>query len=304
MQIEEVKVAVLDNIAPELQTPVLEVLNRTKLNWDVRKEDLISNQKYLETPLAGVFREDSDKFLGAPSKKYTIYQNSELVETIYAAAKHLNLKIVGGGALYEGIKVYLQLELPDEFVGNSQIKRFLTVVNSHNGLGSVSFGSTNSILNKIPSGVESSTFFRLYGQQDKFRHCSIVQQRVRTAVNQLLETITAENKTMLIFKKMAEIKVEDELLRKIMLDCYAIDLNQAAATLTSRQAAKAEKTSAIITQEINKQDGSVWGLFNGILRNTEMSIPQSKNATDYVMNGTGYNVNMKAFNTISQFLNL
>jgi hypothetical protein len=31
-------------------------------------------------------------------------------------------------------------------------------------------------------------------------------------------------------------------------------------------------------------------------------MPQTKKPTDYLMGGTGYNVNMKAYNTIVQFL--
>jgi hypothetical protein len=142
----------------------------------------------------------------------------------------------------------------------------------------------------------------MYNQMDKFRHCSIVQQRVKTAVNQLFQTITQENKTILLFKKMAECKVEDELLREIMMKCYAIDLNAATSTMTPRQEKKVNDISFALTQEINKQDGTVWGLFNGIIKLTDYNIPAGKSTNDFVMAGTGYAVNMKAFNTINDFL--
>ena len=299
----ETKVALLDNITPELREEVKDILVQTNLNWDVRKEDLISFPSNLPTPNSGVYRNDTNNYLGTASKKYTIYQNSELIETIHQAAKQFGMTIVDGGSLYDGVRVYLQLQFPDEYVGNSQIKRYITAVNSHNGLGSVGFGSTNDILNITSVSSSKYRFFRMYNQMDKFRHCSIVQQRVKTAVNQLFQTITQENKTILLFKKMAECKVEDELLREIMMKCYAIDLNAATSTMTPRQEKKANDISFALTQEINKQDGTVWGLFNGIIKLTDYNIPAGKSTNDFVMAGTGYAVNMKAFNTINEFLN-
>jgi hypothetical protein len=209
-QVIETKEANMENVAPELQKKVKTILDKTNLNWDVRQEALISADKGLPSNLSGIYRDDNDAFLGAPSKKYTIYQNCELVETIYAAAKQFKLEISDGGSLFSGERVYLQLALPDEYVGSSQIKRYITAVNSHNGLGSVGFGSTNDIINVTPAGTSSAKFFRMYGNMDKFRHSSNVHDRVRSAVNQLFESLTQDRKTVEMFQLMAYTKIEDE----------------------------------------------------------------------------------------------
>ena len=67
--------------------------------------------------------EPKDIWLGTTSKKYTPYQNSELVLTIHVAGKAVDLKIIGGGSNYEGKRVFLLLQLPEEYVGNTKIER-------------------------------------------------------------------------------------------------------------------------------------------------------------------------------------
>ena len=79
-------------------------------------------------------------------------------------------------------------------------------------------------------------------------------------------------------------------------------MNVNQKTLTVRQLNKMNKVAGIITQQVKNEKDSVWGLFTGILKCTQDLKPQTKDAQDYVMAGTGYNVNMKAFNTITRFL--
>lgn len=287
---------------------VEKILDKTDLNWDVRKEDLIAisslDGQTLSTNLSGIYRNDNNNYLGSPSKKYTIYQNSELVETIALAGQQYDLDISEGGFLYDGQGVYLQMKLEDEFVGNSQIKRYITAVSSHNGLGSVGFGSTNNIINIDRQGnMSDAMFFRMYRNVDKFRHCSLVQKRVSNAVNQLFYTLTQDNENVLLMKKMADVKVTDEVLRDIIYQCYKVDLNKKLDDLKPREQEKIKKITETIDKEIKKEKGSCWGLFNGVLQNTKYSVPRTKNVKDYTMSGSGFNVNMKAYNSILEFIN-
>ena len=107
------------------QKEVKRILEENKLDWDVRKEDLIAVSTFTEngsegihlpTPNSGIYRNDNNIRLGTTSKKYTCYQNSELVECIYEASKAVNLQITGGGFCYEGSRVYLDLKLEDVYV--------------------------------------------------------------------------------------------------------------------------------------------------------------------------------------------
>ncbi len=285
------------------ETEVTRILNETDLNWEVRLEDLVAKPSNLETPCAGLFRDDTDTYLGVVSKKYTIYQNRELVDTIMEAAKHFDLEIVNGGWLYDGERVYLQLELPSAYVGKSEVKRYVTAMNSHNGRGSVVFGATNEILNITERGVESKKFFQVFKEMDKFRHTQSVHTRVNSAIQGLFGSITKENETTILMEKMAKLKVKDEVLREIMFKCYKVDLNKSIAELPTRTQNRIKQISQTLEGEINKQDGSMWGLFQGVLKNTENSTPKNKTTDENVYGGSGRTINMKAYNIIRNYVN-
>lgn len=294
-------VSAQETINPKVE--VDKILNSTDLDWEVRMEDLVARPSNLETPCAGLFRDDTDTYLGVVSKKYTIYQNRELVDTIMEAAKHFDLEIVNGGWLYDGERVYLQLELPSAYVGKSEVKRYVTAMNSHNGRGSVVFGATNEILNITERGVESKKFFQVFKEMDKFRHTHSVHTRVNSAIQGLFGSITKENETTILMEKMAKLKVKDEVLREIMFKCYKVDLNKSIAELPTRTQNRIKQISQTLEGEINKQDGSMWGLFQGVLKNTENSTPKNKTKDENVYGGSGRTINMKAYNIIRNYVN-
>lgn len=301
MQKSNLSEGIFNSVSDELKQTIEEILIKTNLNWDVKKENLVS-ETGLITPNAGMFRMDNDEWLGTTSKKYTPYQNSELVLTIHVAGSKLNMKIVGGGENYGGKRVYLLLELPDEFIGNSQIKRYVTAVNYHNGLGSVGFGSTNKIQNATSNGVYSNNFFRLYSNLGTFRHCSSVNERISIAINKLFQSIKEDNEMMTMFNLMAQTKLEDSLLADVMKACYGVDLNNSQSNLSTRQFNKITAVSNCVTAEVKNQENTIWGLFNGILRSTEQFTPKSATKDDFYMAGQGYSINMKAYNTIYEYL--
>lgn len=289
------------DLSDKQKEEIQSILNVTKLGWQVRKENLIS-ETGLETPSAGIFRNDNNSWLGTTSKKYTPYQNEELITTIHLAAEELGLKIESGGELKGGKKVFLQLELPTAYIGKSELKRYITAINSHNGLGAVGFGSTNDIINYSNQQLSNYKFFKISGNMDKFRHCSSTSQRVRVAVNQLFQTIKEDKQTMEMFELMSSTKINDALLNNIMQACYKVNVNNTLNDVTPRQLDKVKRISDVLTDEIEKEDGTIWGLFNGVLRYTKECAGNRKNENDYVMSGKGFKVNMAAYRTIIGYL--
>ena len=232
-----------------------------------------------------------------------LYQNRELVSTMYESSRAMDLNIDSGGEIYRGEKVFLQMNLRDEYVGDSLIKRSVTAVSSHTGKSSIGFGSTNKILTLDSNGNHNEyKFFRMFGAYDSFRHCQAASGRVKNAVEALFKTLVDDKQLMDSFKLMANTKCNDDLLYMIIKNCFKIDMNVNQKTLTVRQLNKMNKVASIITQQVKNEKDSVWGLFTGILKCSQELKPQTKDAQDYVMAGTGYNVNMKAYTTISQFL--
>ena len=72
--------------------------------------------------------------------------------------------------------------------------------------------------------------------------------------------------------------------------------------LSTRQFNKITAVSNVVTQEVQNQENSVWGLFNGILKSTEQFTPKNAQKEDFYMAGQGYSINMKAYSTIFDYL--
>jgi hypothetical protein len=293
---------VFSQISEDLKNEVKQTLSKTGLDWDVVQEELVSVTG-LKTPNSATFRSDSNSWLGTMSKKYKPLQNSELVLTLIAAASKFNLKISSGGVNYDGKRVYLNLNLEDKYVGDSRIKRFISVVNYHNGLGSVNFGSYYKIEEMGPNGeVINKNFFKLNSEAGRFRHSSNLNEKIAVTIENLFASIKEDEGVIETFNKMAEIKVNDEMLKEIIFKCYGIDPGDPTQTLSTRALNKFKQVDTILKNEVQKNQASAWGLFNGVLSSTEILTPKNSQTKDFYMAGNGYNINLKAYDIISNYL--
>lgn len=274
---------------------VFESLEQTGLNWSVRKEGLIS-QSGLATQSVGIFRSDNNAWLGTVSPKYTPYQNKELVTTIVEASNYIGLNIASGGTLKGGQKVFIQLELPEEHIGNSGVKRYITALNSHNGKSSIAFGSTNTVV------VCQNTFYKAYRELQKFRHTTSAFERIKLAVMEMKNTIKEDVKLMETFKLMSSLNIKDEVLEQVMKNTFKVDLNQSTDDIHGKRLDKMEKIANAIEIEKNLEGNTLWGLFNGITRYTNHTIKHKGTKADNVMMGEAYKHNLVAFNTIVNWI--
>ncbi len=285
-----------ENLSIEKNLKVFDILEKTGLNWSVRKEDLISVTG-LPTPNAGVFRNDTNEHLGTLSKKYIPYQNAELVTTIVEASEHIGLEIKKGGYLQNGKLVYVQMELRDEFIGSSKVERYITALNSHNGTSQVAFGSSNNVV------ICQNTFFKVYKELQKFRHTSSAGEKIKLAVMELKNTIMEDVNLMETFKLMDSIKLQDKAVDDLIKDVFGIDANKPIQH--KRVANRYEEIQEAIKIELDLEGNSMWGLFNGVTRYTNHYATKNlKNKTkeDYIMNGAGYTMNTNAYDLILNWI--
>jgi hypothetical protein len=282
------------NLSIEKNMKVFSILEETGLNWSVRKENLIS-ESGLTTPNSGIYRNDTNEWLGTTSKKYTPYQNAELVTTILEASEDIGLKIEKGGTLSNGKLVYVQMELKEEFIGVSQVKRYITALNSHNGTSSIAFGSSNEVV------ICQNSFFKIIKEMKKFRHTQSAGEKVKLAVMEMKNTIMEDINLMNTFKLMDSIKVEDEAIHNLIKSCFGIDIDKDHKKRTSN---KLELINNAIDIEFELEGRTMWGLFNGITRYTNHygSKNTHKSKEDYIMNGVGYNVNINAYDSILNWI--
>lgn len=254
-----------------------------QLNWNVTKENLYA-QDGTKLGVYGIFRDTDRAFLGAVKSRYVPYQNHQLMEAFNLAAEQVGVAFTKGGELLGGRKVYIQAELPERFIGHSGVKRLITAVNSHDGSSSIGFGSSNTVI------VCQNTFFKALKDVHKVRHYSTAHEDVMRLAEELNEAILADETLMKRFQELSEVSLTDNMVDRLLKDLFG-DMKQ-------------EKPRSVVNFnealeiELGLAGRNAWGLFNGVTRYTNHYAPGTD---DYIMAGSGYRMNNKALELITQY---
>lgn len=290
----------------QIQEATLDLLINTGLNWTVTKEKLIAEDGK-PTSSFGLFRKDNGVHLSTVTDRYTVYQNYELAEALIEATHEIGLNTTRGGQLDGGKRVYLQAEMPETYIGNSGVKRWMTGLGVHGG-GSVAFGSTDVVV------VCQNTFYRAYGELSKFRHTASIQERVKQFVEEIKIAIGISQQQVQTYKIMANLPLKEEIFVGVMKHVFGVDINKKKEELDlgSRERNKLIEVNNAIETELKLEGGTLWGLFNGITRftNHHAMKPKADLAPElraeklktYLMVGGGYETNLKAYKTITDWL--
>lgn len=287
------------------QNQVLDLLMSTGLNWTVTKESLVSVEGNKPTTSFGLFRKDTGAHLNTVTDRYQIYQNYELAEAIVDATNEIGLTTTRGGQLSGGQKVYLQAEMPSTYIGKSDVKRWLTGIGFHGG-GSVGFGSSDVVI------VCMNTFYMAYGELSKFRHTASIQDRVKEFIKGFKIAIGIAQQQVETYKIMANVPLRDEIFANIMKACFDVSLDAKTDEISTKEKNKLLAVTQAIETELKLEGATLWGLFNGITRYTNHHAVkpkvdlapelQAEKLKTYLMTGGGYETNLKAYKTITNWL--
>lgn len=132
---------------------VEELLDRTKLNWTIRQEDVfLENGKKIPNTRANV-REDNEVVLGIVTERYMPVSNMEAFDFINELMKN-DITIENAGEIDNGKLVYICTNLNDIYVDalKDTIKCKLVFTNAHNGKGSVKVNIV-PIINNCPLNI-------------------------------------------------------------------------------------------------------------------------------------------------------
>lgn len=281
------------------QERVFDILEATQTNWSVKKLPLVSAVDGLPTDSYGLFRTDNNKWLGTVKERYEPMQNSNLLELLVDATDMLNLEIKKGGILGNGSKVFYQMELPDEYIGNSGVKRYITANNSHDGTHSIGFGTTNTVI------VCSNTFHRSYKDLARVKHTTNSLMKVKELADNLRLTLSFEQKTMEDFKRMSDLSINDELVERVIKKLFPpTNETEKLDDLSTKTKNKLVLFADNLKTEMNLQGGTVWGLFNAVTRYTNHTAAPTKEESklNYLMNGGGYRMSNLAFNELMDYV--
>lgn len=276
----------------------LDLLEATKLNWSVSKEALFTKDGKASESF-GIYRTDRDTYLGTVGNRYTPMQNSTLAETLVMASQDLNLKATRGGELDGGQKVHIQFELPDEIIGNSGVKRWLTALNSHDGSSSIGFGSTSQVV------VCKNTFYKAYKGLEKFRHTESAENRVRLAAQDLKQALLQDELLMTTFKRMADMRADESLVERVIRKIFEVDIKQTKASdVSERKREQIQAFAKDVNIEVATHGETLWALFNGVTRYTNHTtkLRGDSERESYLMVGGGARINILGFNECMKWL--
>jgi phage/plasmid-like protein (TIGR03299 family) len=281
----------------------MNLLESTGLNWEVKKEPLFHGTGK-ETDFFGIFKYDQptdqtpSKCFGTVKDRYRPFQNWELADTIVRATDGIGIVTNKGGQLSGGSKVFLQAELPDEYVGKSDVKRWVTVLNSHDGSSSIGFGSTNMVV------VCQNTFHRAFKDTQKFRHTESAKERIETAVRQFQQTIAEDKRMFDTFKRMSELRPDESIVQAVINKLFSVDVNNTKRDdISTRKVNQLQQFAQAYNTERDLEGDTVWGLFNAVTRYTNhIAAPDNHRKNEYLMTGTGFDLNNTAYDTIVKWL--
>lgn len=277
---------------------VFNLLEQTSTNWNANKIELQSIEGH-KTGSYGIFRSDNGGWLGTVRDRYEVTQNAALAQLLVEATDSLELEIVKGGMLKGGSKVFYQIGLPDEYIGNSGVKRYLSALNSHDGSTSIGLGSTNTVV------ICQNTFARAMRELNKVRHTQTSAGRLKVIIDNIREAITADNKMMEQFKRMADITANDEMVERVINKLFRVDAKEDKASEASTRKRNQIMTFAgNLNTEFNLEGKTVWGLFNAVTRytNHHAAPKEESKKLDYLMLGGGARMSNLAFDELLKYV--
>jgi len=260
-----------------------ELLASSGTNYKVVKKPLVTEDGW-RTDSYGLFRENNGEFFAAVGGRYTIMQNYDLLSLLYEAAESVGIKVSRGGTLSGGRKVYYQLDLETKKIGGSDMLRYLTALNSHDGQSPIGFGTTNVVV------ICRNTFFKAMGDLERVRHTQGAADKIRAMVEVMKAGMLEENLLVEKFEEMSgtiiPTKVDDDFLRAIL----GVNEN----TRSDNRLVKLKEAIAVDTQI---HGYTQWGLFNGVTRFTN-HVDTQKDLRRSLVEGSGYRINNRALDLI------
>ena len=294
---------------------VFETLEATGLNWTASKQELYTAKGIVVPDKFAVERSDNNTILGVVGNRYEFLQNKEAAHMIVESANGSfnpqanfhhpwdnasslgSFGNIGGGSIGDGSGIFLQLELPSKYIGKSDVLRYITLINKHDGSGSLGYFSTNQTV------CCENTFAMANRFLSKFRHSASLQQRLDEAMRLFQQAMNYENSQLEVFENAANTRLEKNHIQDIVMSVFKVDVNKTRSDVSTRTQNNMKQFSNDIETSINEQGETLWALFNAVTRYTNHSTNR-KDKTESLLFGTDAAISSRAYNTMLGWLNL
>lgn len=245
------------------KSPILQLgtaLNKFGLDWEVNKIPLTYEYKGKPStsPYYGLVRSDNGTILGNCTDDYHIGQNKDIVQSLISIADGHDFEINKGGAINQGRKIFVQLELPGQVdIGSDKVTRYITALSRHDGRGALAFSLTNKVMS-----CQNMFNKMMRGAEYKIRHTSSMAERILEMQNAITLLINGDSAMTEQFRKWAHTDVSKDLIEEMVT--YLLNTDKVAEEMLSKKKMKhIENMRTVIKSEMNTKGENLWGLFNG-----------------------------------------
>lgn len=258
----------------------LNILEKTNLNWTVKKEALL--RPNLEpTNSYGLFHSKTDVQLGTVKEGYQVYQNYEMVQDI-TSLQSVDLENVKGGQFKGGKQVFVSIPLEVSAIGRGdEIERYITFLNSHDGSSSICLGITNKVLSC------SNMFYTVSKGLSKVRHNAKMKKNLNDLKLAIAETIEQEKTLIEAFNVLNKTEIQSNEVDE-MINAMIPESNDEKEHVKKQR----YQLEDCVYSEMQLKGNTKWGLFNGVTYYTNHI--QSKHQVKNIMTGKGYRMNNEA----------
>jgi hypothetical protein len=254
-----------------LRLKIIEHLKNIDLNWTARTEKIKTSQTGIVLPnKLAVIRNDNNKIIGIQPQTYEIFQNHEMLETVYHISQ--NIKYETGGMFDGGAKTYFQFKTDDLKLINSNgkidtVKGYLTIINSFDDAKALAIGETNVTISCM------NTFTHAYEDLEyKIAHNKNMRKKLAIVIKEIDIAINQEKQTFSTIKKMSETPIQEipNIMNSLMKSMLGIKSkeNLIVNNLTINDLYKYKIIMDNIEHEFKEKGETLWGLFSGITRYT------------------------------------
>lgn len=288
----------IPNTMKNLQEQTFDLLEKTGLNWTVTKQPLQTASGVITESFGIIKGGANPSWLGTVGKQYETFQNFEMAELLLQTTNGVDLQITKGGELKGGRKTFMQVALDDAFIGKSNVKRYISALNSHDGSTSVGFGSTNTNI------ICENTFHMAYGDMGKIKHTGTMKERLDVMMKNLRHAIGLDEKLMDNFKRMADLQLKDEAVERVINAIFAVNKNTPVAEISTRKENQVRAFAGSLETSIKEQGSTIWALFNGVTRYTNHIVAPQDEAkkTDFLLTTGGLELSNTGYNEIMKWV--
>ncbi len=276
-------------------------LQNTKLNWNVRSEELRTASGIILNDYKALVRDDNNTPLSVVSQTYQPFQNSELYELLEKVSKQTGVAIEKSGYFGEGEKVYIQLKTDDlSMPKGDKVKGYITGINSFDGTTSLAFGNSSITISCM------NTFYAAMRElKTKIRHTKNMSIHIDAVCRDIDVAIEQEKRMFERIKRMSEVtmtdKVKDLVVKALFNLDSTLDLQKedAVSTVTRN---RINHFGIDLKTELNQKGDNLWGLFSGVTRYTTHSAVKG-DSTESKLFGTSGKRERAVFDALADLVN-